>query len=747
MFDRGPAAYRIAAVFGSGRLRLREGRPSIRSAETASGDGIPGGRDLGTEAPIRYPARVRCKALVITLLCGLAACSQASETPPVPAETRAATSGGGEVAAAAAPAVAAPKRSGRPLPAFGGLTLDDQRLEVSSFLGRRLLMLFFNPDTRDAEVAVDALASVAELRGKHNFEIVGVAMGSSRDKAREFAQRLEIAFPVIDDSSAAIAGRLGLRAPVALLGVDAEGYVSFGLPEFSSTDPSAGHSLEQLVREGLRLPGAEGPVPLDGAHPEAPVFRAKVMDSEESFDLAAARGRPVVLIFFLHTCPHCHDALRAIEATLADASFTALPEARRPLLVGVEITGRTFAVREMLKDEGLDFFPVVFDDDGSLRNEYGIFGGVPDIFLIDAQGRIAARTRGWSPPSDDALLRMRLSRLAGVPVPMLLRADGYSGNAVCGSCHELAHETWSFSSHASAYDTLVRHGSDLDPECIGCHVVGWGKPGGFSGAAETPELEGVGCESCHGRGGPHQSPDFLKDANYEPACLGCHDTKHSLGFEVASFLPRISHAANAHVAKLSPQEKAKLLAERGRPGGDVLPTRAAYVGSEACKSCHAAEFEVWAASPHQRAATSLVAKGKQSDAACLRCHTTGFGSPGGFPRDVAAPAHPDLGRVGCESCHGPGGDHVKEGAQRIGTILSLGDKCDSCVILQICGSCHDDANDPGFEFEVEAKIEAQRHGTLEPGTGRPKGANSAQRPRPHDAALLAHLLDPTRRGP
>jgi peroxiredoxin len=687
------------------------------------------------------------KALAITLCVGLAACSEASDAPPVPTEPPRAAGSAGEVTAAAAPAVAAPKRSGRPLPAFGGWTLDDQRLEVSSFLGRRLVMLFFNPDTRDAEVAVRAVSSVAEQRAKHNFEIVGVAMGSSRNKAREFAQRLGIAFPVIDDSSAAIAGRLGLQAPVALLGVDAEGYVSFGLPEFSSTDPSAGASLEQLVREGLRLPGSEGPIALDGAHPVAPVFQAQVMDREESFDLAAARGRPVVLIFFLHTCPHCHDALRAIEAALADDALAALPEARRPQLVGVEITGRTFAVREMLKDEGLNFFPVVFDDDGSLRNEYGIFGGVPDIFLIDAQGRIAARTRGWSPPSDDALLRMRLARLSGVPVPMLLRADGYSGNAVCGACHELAHETWSFTSHASAYDTLVRHGSELDPECIGCHVVGWGKPGGFRGAVETPELEGIGCESCHGRGGPHQSPDFLKDANYEPACLVCHDAKHSLGFEVATFLPRISHAANAHVTTLSAEEKHKLLAERGRPGGNLLPTLAAYVGSEACKSCHAAEFDVWVASPHQRAAASLAAAGKQSDADCLRCHTTGFGSPGGFPHAAAAPAHPDLGRVGCESCHGPGGDHVKEGAQHIGTILSLGDKCDSCVILQICGSCHDDANDPGFEFEVEAKIEAQRHGTLEPGTGRPKGANSAQRPLPDDAALLAHLLDPTRTDP
>jgi hypothetical protein len=49
------------------------------------------------------------------------------------------------------------------------------------------------------------------------------------------------------------------------------------------------------------------------------------------------------------------------------------------------------------------------------------------------------------------------------------------------------------------------------------------------------------------------------------------------------------------------------------------------------------------------------------------------------------------------------------------------------VILQICGSCHDDANDPGFEFAVQDKIEAQRHGTIEPGTGRPVAARAASR--------------------
>ena len=80
---------------------------------------------------------------------------------------------------------------------------------------------------------------------------------------------------------------------------------------------------------------------------------------------------------------------------------------------------------------------------------------------------------------------------------------------------------------------------------------------------------------------------------------------------------------------------------------------------------------------------------------------------------------------------------MKEGAQKLGSIVSLGDKCDSCVILQICGRCHDDANDPGFEFEVEAKIEAQRHGTIEAGTGKPIGDSAgANRPRALENQLV-----------
>ena len=87
---------------------------------------------------------------------------------------------------------------------------------------------------------------------------------------------------------------------------------------------------------------------------------------------------------------------------------------------------------------------------------------------------------------------------------------------------------------------------------------------------------------------------------------------------------------------------------------------AKYVGSEKCKMCHADEHTGWLESKHSKAFETLtaeeVASGKHKDQGCIECHTTGFGKPNGF---VSAEKTPELKGVGCESCHGPGGDHMK----------------------------------------------------------------------------------------
>jgi peroxiredoxin len=668
----------------------------------------------------------------LTLACGDrgTAVSEAQRASASGAASPAASDASTDASSAAKPA-----RHEQPLPAFEGTTLQGQHLTASSLLGKRLVLFFFNPEIQEAVTMAKALMAISPLRGDQNFEIVGVAMGGNRDKIDTFVREQRLDFRVIDDANGAIAQKLGLQVPVALVGADAEGYVSFGLGGMGIDIPDAPRVVETQLRSDLRLPAVGGQTtPELGEYPMAPDFSAERLDGGERFHLAAFRGKPVLLIFFLHTCPHCHHALSFLKTYLPT-----LPEDKRPLLVGISISDRVDAVRETLRSDGLDFFPVLTDLDYKIREAYGAMAGVPDIILIDAQGRIAARSEGWRDEQDPPLAKMRIAKVAGVSVPMLLNQNGYSGNEFCTVCHEAEKRTWELTNHADAFHTLVTHGADKDPECVRCHVVGFGKPDGYTISPPTPTLEDVGCEDCHGRGGPHLSPGLVKDGNYEPQCLHCHDPQHSLGFKYAEFLPRVSHAANAKLASLPLEEKRKILLARGRPRDDLLPTTAAYVGSQACQSCHPGEYDTWSKSPHARAISALAKQNKSTDSACLKCHTTGFGRTGGFPAGEKPDAHPGLLGVGCESCHGPGGDHVKPDAAKVGTIVSLGDKCDSCVILQICGSCHDAANDPGFEFQVKKKIEAQKHGTKEPAAGRGPHKESAAQGGIQDSARIAAL--------
>lgn len=86
----------------------------------------------------------------------------------------------------------------------------------------------------------------------------------------------------------------------------------------------------------------------------------------------------------------------------------------------------------------------------------------------------------------------------------------------------------------------------------------------------------------------------------------------------------------------------------------VAPT-ASFVGSAACAACHPTSHGAWEKSGHARAFQSLLAKDSDADPGCIKCHTVGFGEPGGYLRSMGSGLFTG---VGCESCHGPGSEHV-----------------------------------------------------------------------------------------
>lgn len=110
----------------------------------------------------------------------------------------------------------------------------------------------------------------------------------------------------------------------------------------------------------------------------------------------------------------------------------------------------------------------------------------------------------------------------------------YVGSKKCKTCHIKQYKSWKETKMAQALEVLKpgeaveakeTHGIDpdsdytADAECLQCHTTGYGKPGGFVSVDETPDLAGVGCESCHGAGGRYLETDLMslknKDHSFE----------------------------------------------------------------------------------------------------------------------------------------------------------------------------------------------------------------------------------------
>jgi predicted CXXCH cytochrome family protein len=132
--------------------------------------------------------------------------------------------------------------------------------------------------------------------------------------------------------------------------------------------------------------------------------------------------------------------------------------------------------------------------------------------------------------------------LAQVGKSPSLGGASYVGTEVCGGCHTEQKKNWQNSKHAHAMPTLIEVKHDRDPECVSCHVVGLTVEGGYVGQKETPHLQDVGCESCHGPGSKHvaNSSELLK-ANGEKSCLQCHIPEHSPKFDFKSYWEKIKH--------------------------------------------------------------------------------------------------------------------------------------------------------------------------------------------------------------
>jgi peroxiredoxin len=101
-------------------------------------------------------------------------------------------------------------------------------------------------------------------------------------------------------------------------------------------------------------------------------------------------GRVVAVRFWADWCPFCEHEMRDIEPVYRVLKTEGL----EVLAINVRQSAATAAA--FVEPLGLSY-PVLLDHDGAVARAYGV-SGLPVTFIIDRQGRLAARILGESTP-------------------------------------------------------------------------------------------------------------------------------------------------------------------------------------------------------------------------------------------------------------------------------------------------------------------------------------------------------------
>ena len=109
----------------------------------------------------------------------------------------------------------------------------------------------------------------------------------------------------------------------------------------------------------------------------------------------------------------------------------------------------------------------------------------------------------------------------------VIQNNTYVGVSTCAGCHSDKYIPYTNTLHAGVY---------TDPDAtnnftLACLTAGYGQPTGFTNATQTPYLENVSCENCHGPAGWHgagRRDQITPAVSLDPTiCGSCHQGKKS----------------------------------------------------------------------------------------------------------------------------------------------------------------------------------------------------------------------------
>jgi cytochrome c biogenesis protein CcmG, thiol:disulfide interchange protein DsbE len=112
----------------------------------------------------------------------------------------------------------------------------------------------------------------------------------------------------------------------------------------------------------------------------APGFTLRRIGAPGTLDLAALRGKPVVLNFWASWCVPCKAEAKMLEQTWRQYRKEGV------VFLGIDYHDVTSDARTFLSHHGVTY-PIVQDGSGAVADRYGV-SAVPETYFVDRRGRL-----------------------------------------------------------------------------------------------------------------------------------------------------------------------------------------------------------------------------------------------------------------------------------------------------------------------------------------------------------------------
>lgn len=144
----------------------------------------------------------------------------------------------------------------------------------------------------------------------------------------------------------------------------------------------------------LRDPARRDDIPSALLDKETPTFTMPLFgryrtEYGDTFDVAAARGKPLVVNFWASWCLPCREEMPLLEASWRE-------HRGEVLFVGVNTQERSTSGAQALMDEFGLSYPNGRDESNRINIDFGLFG-LPETFFIRADGTLQYRHSGAVP--------------------------------------------------------------------------------------------------------------------------------------------------------------------------------------------------------------------------------------------------------------------------------------------------------------------------------------------------------------